>query len=143
MKRSSITIFFLFSFLFVTFGQASVNDENKLTEHQKQIEDYIIEKFNCKHHISIEFNEKKLFDINQLIADYKYPEIFKDEPRAIKDNQEAFDWLEEANREADIAYSMPYIFGLKDNEADAWDPFWVLLLLDYQSEIIGHIRYFP
>ena len=143
MKRNSTTILILFSFLFVNLGQRNVNDENELTELQKQVEDYIIEKFNCKHHLSIEFNDKKLFDINQLIADYKYPEIFKDEPRAFKDNEKALDWLEKANREADIAYSMAYIFGLKDNEDDVWDPFWVLLLLNYQSEIIGHIRYFP
>lgn len=143
MKRSSITIFILLSFLFAAYAQTNVNDENQLTELQEDIEDYIIDKFNCKHHISIEFNDKKLFDITQLIADHKYPEVLKDEPRAIQDNEKAFDWLEEANREADIAYSMAYVFGLKDNEADAWDPFWVLLLLDYQSDIIGHIRYFP
>lgn len=143
MTKRAITIFILSTLLFATYGQINSEDENELTELQKEIEAYIIDKFHCKYHTSIEFHEKKLFNLNQLIADHKTPEIFKDEPRAIKDNKEAFSWLEEVGSEYVIPYSMTYIFATKDEETDEWNPMWVLLLLDDELEIIGHIRYFP
>ena len=143
MKRSWITIFIVSTLLFTATGQTNSADQSKLTDLQKRIEAYIIEKFHCQYHTSIEFHDILLFDLDQLIDDHKQPDIFKDEPRAIKDNQEAFDWLEEVGTQYDIPYSMTYIFGTKDHEEDAWNPMWVLLLLDYEMEIIGHIRYFP
>ena len=143
MKRSCITLFILFSLLCVTYAQTVPNEEKKLTRHQKKVEQYIIEKFHCDYHISIEFHDILLFDLQKLLADHKTPKIFKDEPRAINDNKKAFDWLEEVGNEYDIPYSMTYIFGTKDEEDDEWNSMWVLLLLDYDMQIIGHIRYFP
>ena len=143
MNKKSIAVFILFTFLFSTYGQTQTNDKNRLSKLEKKVEAYIIEQFKCKHHHSIEFNKKKKFNLEQLIADHKTPVILKDEPRALKDNEEAFDWLEKIDSEVIIAYSMSYVFGMKDKESDAWDPLWVLLLLNDDSEIIGHIRYFP
>lgn len=143
MNKKSIAVFILFTFMLSTYGQKQSNDKNRLSKFEKKVEAYIIEQFGCKYHHSIEFNKKKKFNLEQLIADHKIPVILKNEPRALKDNEEAFDWLEEIDREIIIAYSMTYIFGMKDEELDAWDPLWVLLLLNDDSEIIGHIRYFP
>lgn len=143
MTKRAITIFILSIQLFAAYGQINNEDENKLTELQKEIEAYIIDKFNCKHHISIEFKERNLFDLDQLIANHKQPEILKDDPRAVNDNKEAFNWLEEVGNEYLITYSMTYVFGTKDEEDEEWNTFWILLLLDEESEIIGHIRYFP
>ena len=143
MTRRTIIIFIFFSLLFVAFGQTNSEGEDELSELQKDIESYIIEKFNCQHHISIEFQEKEFFYLKNLIAELKKPELLKDEPRAIEDNDKAFKWLENIASEYVITYSMIYVFGTKDEESEAWNPYWVLLLLDDESEIIGHIRYFP
>lgn len=143
MTRRTIIVFIFFSLLFVAFGQTNSEGEDELSELQKDIESYIIEKFNCQHHISIEFQEKEFFYLKNLIAELKKPELLKDEPRAIEDNDKAFKWLENIASEYVITYSMIYVFGTKDEESEAWNPYWVLLLLDDESEIIGHIRYFP
>lgn len=143
MTKRTIFVFIFFSLLFVAFGQTSSESEDELSELQKDIESYIIEKFNCQHHISIEFQEKEFFYLKNLIAEHKKPELFKDEPRAFEDNDKAFKWLENIASEYFITYSMIYVFGTKDEESEAWNPYWVLLLLDDESEIIGHIRYFP
>lgn len=143
MTKRTITVFIFFSLLFVASGQTNNEGEDELSELQKDIESYIIKKFNCEYHISIEFQQKKFFHLNNLIAEHKNPELFKDEPRAIEDNKEAFKWLEKIASEYVITYSMTYIFGTKDEESEAWNLYWVLLLLDDESEIIGHIRYFP
>ncbi|NLZ94216.1 MAG: hypothetical protein GX921_00110 [Bacteroidales bacterium] len=143
MTTRAITFFILFSLLFAAYGQTNNEEGKEPTELQKKIEAYIIDTFHCTYHNSIEFHEKKPFNLNQLIADHKTPEILKDDPRAIIDNKEAFDWLEEVSSEYVIPYSMTYVFGTKDEELDEWNPMWVLLLLDDELEIIGHIRYFP
>ena len=143
MTKRTIIVFIFFSLLFVAFGQTNSEGEDELSELQKDIESYIIEKFNCQHHISIEFQEKEFFYLKNLIAELKKPELLKDEPRAIEDNDKAFKWLENIASEYVITYSMIYVFGTKDEESEAWNPYWVLLLLDDESEIIGHIRYFP
>ena len=119
MTKRTIIALILSTLLFTATGQTNSVDQNKLTDLQKRIEAYIIEKFHCHYHHSIEFHDVLLFDLHQLIDDHKQPDIFKDEPRAIKDNQEAFDWLEEVGNEYDIPYSMTYIFGTKDHEEDA------------------------
>ena len=143
MTKRAISIFILSTLLFVAHGQINNKNKNELTELQKEIETYIIDKFNCKHHISIEFKEKNLFDLNQLIANHKQPKILKDDPRAVRDNKEAFDWLEKVGSEYLITYAMTYICGTKDEEDEEWNAVWVLLLLDEEDDIIGHIRYFP
>ena len=143
MTKRIIIAFLLSTLLFTAIAQTDRVDENKLTALQKRVEAYIIDKFHCEYHTSIEFHDIELFDLKQLIANHKKPEILKDDPRAIKDNREAFAWLEEVGSEYDIPYSMTYIFGTKDDEAEEWIPMWVLLLLDNEMEIVGHIRYFP
>ena len=143
MTKRIIIAFLLSTLLFTAIAQTDRVDENKLTALQKRVEAYIIDKFHCEYHTSIEFHDIELFDLKQLIANHKKPEILKDDPRAIKDNREAFAWLEEVGSEYDIPYSMTFIFGTKDDEAEAWVPMWVLLLLDDELEIVGHIRYFP
>ena len=143
MTKRIIIAFLLSTQLFTAIAQTDRVDENKLTALQKRVEAYIIDKFHCEYHTSIEFHDIELFDLKQLIANHKKPEILKDDPRAIKDNREAFAWLEEVGSEYDIPYSMTYIFGTKDDEAEEWIPMWVLLLLDNEMEIVGHIRYFP
>lgn len=143
MTKRSIVVLILSTLLFAAMAQTDSVDENKLTPLQKRVEAYIIDKFHCQFHTSIEFHDIELFDLKQLIANHKQPQILKDDPRAIKDNREAFAWLEEVGSEYDIPYSMTYIFGTKDDEAEEWIPMWVLLLLDNEMEIVGHIRYFP
>ena len=143
MTKRIIIAFLLSTLLFTAIAQTDRVDENKLTALQKRVEAYIIDKFHCEYHTSIEFHDIELFDLKQLIANHKKPEILKDDPRAIKDNREAFAWLEEVGSEYDIPYSMTYIFGTKDDEDEEWIPMWVLLLMDQEMEIVGHIRYFP
>lgn len=144
MTKRAINFFILFfcTLHFATYGKTKNEDENKLTPLQKEVETYIIDKFHCSHHISVEFGKKHMFDLNQLIATYKHPTILKDDPRAVRDNNKAFDWLIEVANEYLITYSMTYIFGTKDKE-EAWSHLWMLLLLDDEENIIGHIRYFP
>ena len=143
MTKRIIIAFLLSTLLFTAIAQTDRVDENKLTALQKRVEAYIIDKFHCEYHTSIEFHDIELFDLKQLIANHKKPEILKDDPRAIKDNREAFAWLEEVGSEYDIPYSITYIFGTKDDEDEEWIPMWVLLLMDQEMEIVGHIRYFP
>ena len=143
MTKRTIIAFILSSLLFTLYGQSNSGEKQKLTALQKRVEAYIIDKFHCEFHTSIEFHHIELFDLKQLITNHKQPQILKDDRRAIKDNREAFAWLEEVGSEYDIPYSMTYIFGTKDDEAEEWIPMWVLLLLDEEFEIVGHIRYFP
>ena len=143
MTKRTIIAFIFSSLLFTLYGQSNSGEKQKLTALQKRVEAYIIDKFHCDYHTSIEFHDIELFDLKQLIANHKTPVILKDDPRAIKDNREAFAWLEEVGSEYDIPYSMTYIFGTKDDEDEEWIPMWVLLLMDQEMEIVGHIRYFP
>lgn len=145
MTKRTINFFILFlcTLQYAAYGQTSNEVESEPTQLQKEVETYIIDKFHCSYHISVEFGKKNQFDLNQLIAAHKQPTILKDDPRAVRDNNEAFDWLEEVANEYLITYSMTYVFGTKDKEDGAWNHFWVLLLLDEEDNIIGHIRYFP
>ena len=113
------------------------------TEIEKKVETYIIEKTSPKYYHSIEFEKKNGFDLNQLIKDYEIPTIFNAEPKAIKQNREAFEWLKDFNNEANITYSMSLTFGLKEKDSDAWDSHWVILLFDSDTNIIGHFYYAP
>ena len=79
----------------------------------------------------------------QLIKDYEIPDIFYDEPKAIIQNKEAFEWLKAFNNEANISYSMSFTFGLKEKQSDAWDSIWIVLLFDAETNIIGHFYYAP
>jgi len=113
------------------------------TDFEKKVETYIIEKTNPKFYHTIEFGEKKVFNLEQLIKDYKIPEIFNDEPKAFKQNEEAFESIKTFSKEVSIAYSMTFTFGLKEKYSDAWDSFWVIVLFDSDLNIIGHFYYAP
>ena len=76
----------LSTLLFTAYGQTNSDDKSQLTTFQKRVEAYIINKFHCEFHTSIEFHDVEQFDLQQLIADHKKPEILKDDPRAIRDN---------------------------------------------------------
>jgi hypothetical protein len=38
---------------------------------------------------------------------------------------------------------MNLTYGLKEKKLDAWDSFWVIVLLDSNLNIIGHLYYVP
>ena len=141
MKTKKIITFVLLAFYLSAYGQ-SIEKSGK-TDIEKKVETYIIEKTNPKYYHSIEFGEKKAFDLNQLIKNYEIPTIFNDEPKVIKQNKEAFEWLKTFNNEASIAYSMSLTFGLKENNSDAWDSYWVIVLFDSDINIIGYFYYAP
>lgn len=141
MKLKFFYTFILLGLFLNTFGQTI--EKNGTTELEKKAEIYIIEKTNPKFYHTIEFGEKKIFNLDQLINDYKIPEIFNDEPLAHEQNEDAFEWLKTFNKESSIAYSMNLTFGLKEKKLDAWDSFWVILLFDSNLNIIGHFYYVP
>lgn len=141
MKLKSFCTFILLGFFINTFGQSI--EKNGTTELEKKVETYIIEKTNPKFYHTIEFGEKKIFNLDQLINDYKIPIIFSDEPIAHEQNEDAFEWLITFNQESNIAYSMNLTYGLKEKKLDAWDSFWVIILLDSNLNIIGHLYYVP
>jgi hypothetical protein len=141
MTTKKIITFVLLAFYLSAYGQ-SIEKSGK-TDIEKKVETYIIEKTNPKYYHSIEFGEKKAFDLNQLIKNYEIPTIFNDEPKVIKQNKEAFEWLKTFNNEASIAYSMSLTFGLKENNSDAWDSYWVIVLFDSDINIIGYFYYAP
>jgi hypothetical protein len=118
-------------------------EKSGTTELEKKVETYIIEKITPKFYHTIEFGEKKAFDLEQLIKDYKIPEIFNDEPKAFKQNEEVFEWLREFNHDASIAYTMSLTFGLKEKRSDAWDSYWLIVLFNSNFNIIGHFFYAP
>jgi len=128
--------------LFLNACGPSIEKSGK-TDLEKKVETYIINKTNPKYYTSTEFEEKKAFDLNQLIAAHKVPVIFNDEPKAFKQNEDAFEWLKTFSNEVSIAYSMTFIFGLKEKRSDAWDSYWVIVLLDNNLNIIGHFYYAP
>lgn len=134
-------VFVLLAFSLNAFGQPI--EKSGKTEIEKKVETYIIKKTKPKYYHSIEFGEKKAFDLNQLIEDYEYPNIFNDEPNAFKQNKEAFEWLNAFNNEANIAYSMTLTYGMKEKNSDAWDSYWVIILFDSNNKIIGHFHYAP
>ncbi len=137
----NICTFILLAFFLNACGQPI--EKSGKTDIEKKVETYIIDKIKPKFYLSIEFGEKKSFDLNQLIKDYKVPSIFNDEPKAIQQNKEAFEWLKTFNNEVSIAYSMSFIFGTKENKSDAWDSYWVIVLFDSDSNIVGHFYYAP
>lgn len=141
MKVNFINIFILMVFFLNACGQPI--EKSGKTDLEKKVESYVIEKTNPKYYHSIEFGQKKVFDLNQLIKDYEIPDIFYDEPKAIIQNMEAFEWLKAFNNEANISYSMSFTFGLKEKQSDAWDSIWIVLLFDAETNIIGHFYYAP
>lgn len=141
MTTKKIITFILLAFYLSAYGQPI--EKSGKTDIEKKVETYIIEKTNPKYYHSIEFGEKKAFDLNQLIKNYEIPTIFNDEPKVIKQNKEAFEWLKTFNNEASIAYSMSLTFGLKENNSDAWDSYWVIVLFDSDINIIGYFYYAP
>ena len=141
MTTKKIFTFILLAFFLNACGQPI--ERSGKTDIEKKVETYIIVKTNPKYYHSIEFGEKKAFDLNQLIEDYEIPTIFNDEPKAIKQNKEAFEWLKKFNNETNIAYSMTLTFGLKEKKSDAWDSYWMIVLLDNNLNILGHFYYAP
>ena len=143
MNKKTIIFLILSSLLFVACTQSKQHDTDELTNLEQRVETYIVERIIPKYHHSIESHEKKEFNLNQLIADHKTPEIFSDIPSAFEENEAAFADLQELSNNTNIAYSMIYIFGYKDIETDPWYSSWMLMLLDKNDEIVGHVRYNP
>lgn len=143
MIRKTITLIILSALLFISCGQSNSSNEKEFSELEQRIEAYIVERIIPQHHQSIEFHEKKKFNLNQLIADHKTPEIYHDVPKAFQENEEAFKLLEQLSNELNIAYSMTYVFEYKNEETDPWYSSWILMLLDEEDNIVGHIRYNP
>ena len=139
-----IKIFFTFILLVLSlYSQGQPIQKSGKSDTEKKVENYIIDKTNPKYYHSIEFGEKKVFDLNQLIKDFEIPTIFSDESEEIKKNKEAFKWLKTFNNETNIAYSMTLTFGLKEKKTDAWNPYWIILLLNSETNIIGDFYYAP
>ncbi len=139
-----IKIFFTFILLVLSlYSQGQPIEKSGKSDTEKKIENYIIDKTNPKYYHSIEFGEKKVFDLNQLIKDFEIPTIFSDESEEIKKNKEAFKWLKTFNNETNIAYSMTLTFGLKEKKTDAWNPNWIILLFNSETNIIGDFYYAP
>ena len=139
-----IKIFFTFILLVLSlYSQGQPIQKSGKSDTEKKIENYIIDKTNPKYYHSIEFGEKKVFDLNQLIKDFEIPTIFSDESEEIKKNKEAFKWLKTFNNETNIAYSMTLTFGLKGKKTDAWNPYWIILLFNSETNIIGDFYYAP
>ena len=141
MKKKIFSTFILLVLNFYSQGQPIQKSGKSDTE--KKVENYIIDKTNPKYYHSIEFGEKKVFDLNQLIKDFEIPTIFSDESEEIKKNKEAFKWLKTFNNETNIAYSMTLTFGLKEKKTDAWNPYWIILLFNSETNIIGDFYYAP
>ena len=141
MKVNFINTIILMVFFLNACGQPI--EKSGKTDLEKKVESYVIEKTNPKYYHSIEFGQKKVFDLNQLIKDYEIPDIFYDEPKSIIQNKEAFEWLKAFNNEANISYSMSFTFGLKEKQSDSWDSIWIVLLFDAETNIIGHFYYAP
>ena len=139
-----IKIFFTFILLVLSlYSQGQPIQKSGKSDTEKKVENYIIDKTNPKYYHSIEFGEKKVFDLNQLIKDFEIPTIFSDESEEIKKNKEAFKWLKTFNNETNIAYSMTLTFGLKEKKTDAWNPYWIILLFNSETNIIGDFYYAP
>ena len=139
-----IKIFFTFILLVLSlYSQGQPIEKSGKSDTEKKVEIYIIDKTNPKYYHSIEFGEKKVFDLNQLIKDFEIPTIFSDESEEIKKNKEAFKWLKTFNNETNIAYSMTLTFGLKEKKTDAWNPYWIILHLNSETNIIGDFYYAP
>ena len=139
-----IKIFFTFILLVLSlYSQGQPIQKSGKSDTEKKVENYIIDKTNPKYYHSIEFGEKKVFDLNQLIKDFEIPTIFSDESEEIKKNKEAFKWLKTFNNETNIAYSMTLTFGLKEKKTDAWNPYWIILLFNSETNIIGDLYYAP
>ena len=141
MKKKIFSTFILLVLNFYSQGQPIQKSGKSDTE--KKVENYIIDKTKPKYYHSIEFGEKKVFDLNQLIKDFEIPTIFSDESEEIKKNKEAFKWLKTFNNETNIAYSMTLTFGLKGKKTDAWNPYWIILLFNSETNIIGYFYYAP
>jgi hypothetical protein len=136
-----ITTFILFTIFLNVFGQNIRKSGSTILE--KKIENYIIEKWEPNYFHSIEFARNKAFDLKKLIADYKVPSIFSDEPEALLFNQEAFAWLEDFSVEGNISYYNLYSFATKEKGSDSWNAHWCILFLDNEQNIIEHINYYP
>ena len=143
MNKKTIIFLILSSLLFVACTQSKWSDRNKLSDLEQRVETYIAERIIPPFHQSVEFEEKKEFNLNQLIADHKVPKMYSDIPSAFEENEEAFKELEELSNNTNIAYSMIYQFEYKNNETDPWYSSWMLMLLDENEEIVGHVRYNP
>ena len=141
--NTRIIILIFSALLFISCGQSSSNNKNEYTDLEQRIEGYIVERIIPQYHQSIEFQEKRKFNLNQLIAEHKTPEIYDDVPKAFQENEEAFKQLEQLSNDLNIAYSMTYVFGYKNEETDPWYSSWMLMLLDEEDNIVGHIRYNP
>ena len=139
-----IKIFFTFILLVLSlYSQGQPIQKSGKSDTEKKVENYIIDKTNPKYYHLIEFGKKKVFDLNQLIKDFEIPTIFSDESEEIKKNKEAFKWLKTFNNETNIAYSMTLTFGLKEKKTDAWNPYWIILLFNSETNIIGDFYYAP
>ena len=110
MNKKTIIFLILSSLLFAACTQSKWSDRNKLSDLEQRVETYIAERIIPPYHQSVEFEEKKEFNLNQLIANHKVPEVYSDIPSAFEENEAAFKELEELSNNTNIAYSMVYHF---------------------------------
>ena len=143
MNRKIISILILFSLLLFSCVHKNSNKNNELSNLEQKIEAYIVKRIVPRYHQSIAFQQKKEFNLNQLIADHKIPQIYSNVPKAYEENEAAFDLLEEMSKNTNIAYSLNYVFEYKNEVTDPWYSSWVLILLNKDDEILGEIRYNP
>ena len=143
MNKKTIIFLILSSLLFVACKQSKWSDRNELSDLEQRVENYMAERIIPRYHQSVEFQEKQAFNLNQLIADHKVPEMYSDIPSAFEENEEAFKELEELSNNTKTAYSMIYQFEYKDNKTEPWYSSWMLMLLNENEEIVGHVRYNP
>ena len=143
MNRKIISILILFSLLLFSCVHKNSNKNNELSNLEQKIEAYIVKRIVPQYHQSIAFQQKKEFNLNQLIADHKIPQIYSNVPKAYEENEAAFESLEEMSKNTNIAYSLNYVFEYKNEVTDPWYSSWVLILLNKDDEILGEIRYNP
>lgn len=143
MNRKIISILILFSLLLFSCVQKNSNKNNELSNLEQKIEAYIVKRIVPQYHQSIAFQQKKEFNLNQLIANHKTPQIYSNVPKAYEENEAAFESLEEMSKNTNIAYSLNYVFEYKNEVTDPWYSSWVLILLNKDDDILGEIRYNP
>jgi hypothetical protein len=136
-----ILVLALTAFYLNLFGQNL--ERSGKSDLEVKVESYIIDQIQPKYYYSIEFGPIEVFDLHPLINAYEFPTIFYDEPIAIKENKEVFTWLQEFTMDYDIAYSMKFLFGTKEQESEAWTPYWSIVLIDNNFNIIEYLTYHP
>ena len=143
----------LFVFVFL-LGLVSCGEEpkqpkqKKLTELEKKVETFFDSLIPNEKIISIEWGEKKKFNIDQLIKDHNssYEPSRKYNEKAFKELKRITRALTETvGEEGGFAYSMRYTYGLphKTKRDHVIDITFVIVLFDKDLNIISYINYRP